>query len=299
MRNLLSVSIAAAALMLVLGGSHAVAADTAVDRTVKADPGGTVVVENVAGDVQVQGWDRPEVNVTGRLQSGVERLDVTADGPRTNVRVVVPKGASRNVEAFLVIKVPATSALDVSTVSADIKVADISGAERLRSVSGDMRVPVTGAATEIKTVSGDLMLQGNGAPADLHVSTVSGDVVLAHSAGALDLTTVSGDVSAELRPLASIRARSTSGDLRLRGQLTRDARVDMETVSGDVHIDTPAEAGFATEIGTFSGDIHNCFGAKAEEPEHGPGARLNIVRGAGGAKVRVKTLSGDVALCDR
>jgi DUF4097 and DUF4098 domain-containing protein YvlB len=299
MRSLLSGSVAAAAFVLVFGSVDAVAADTPVDRTVKADPRGSVVVENVAGDVQVQGWDRDEVSVTGRLQSGVERLDVTADGPRTNVRVVVPKNTSRNVEAFLVIKVPRASTLDVSTVSADIKVTETTGAERLRSVSGDMRAPVNGVESELKTVSGNLVLQGNGQPADLHVSTVSGDVMLTHGAGSLDLTTVSGDVSAELRPLASLRMRSTSGDFKLRGQLAREARVDMETVSGDVRIDAPSDAGFATEISTFSGDINNCFGTKAEEPEHGPGARLNIVRGAGGAKLRVKTLSGDVALCDR
>ncbi len=43
----------------------AFANEGSIDRTVKADPKGEVVISNVSGAVDVQGWDRNEVQVTG------------------------------------------------------------------------------------------------------------------------------------------------------------------------------------------------------------------------------------------
>jgi len=57
------------------------------------------------------------------------------------------------------------------------------------------------------------------------------------------------------------------------------------------------------EVSTFSGDITNCMGKEAERvSKYGPGRRLNGTRGAPGsdeAKVRLKTMSGDVECVTR
>jgi hypothetical protein len=56
--------------------------------------------------------------------------------------------------------------------------------------------------------------------------------------------------------------------------------------------------GFSFEVSTFSGDISNCFNAPVTKS--GPvGQSLSGTRGDGSGHVRLKTMSGDIQLCDR
>src|SRR5262245_60581902 len=76
------------------------------DQTVQADPKGTVEISNVAGRVNVVGWDRSEVKVTGNLGEGVERVEVKGSGNRTFVKVVLPHMSTHDGDADLDIQVP-------------------------------------------------------------------------------------------------------------------------------------------------------------------------------------------------
>jgi hypothetical protein len=277
------------------------AADTEVNRRVPATPGGTVVISNVAGSLTIVGSADPEVVVTGELGKGVERLDLLAEGDRTIVKVVLPKGLRGGQgNADLLVRLPAASRLEVSTVSADIQVDRVTGSQRLQSVSGDVRALGIEGNAEIRSVSGDIEARGRGRPAQVRLSTVSGNAIFSEGAGDLDAVSVSGDLTLEIDRASAVRVRTTSGNLRLRGNLAAAATVDIETVSGDLELSLPASGGLAAEVETFSGDLENCFGAKAEPVgRYGPGERLNVRRGDGGARLRVRTMSGNVSLCDR
>jgi hypothetical protein len=54
------------------------------------------------------------------------------------------------------------------------------------------------------------------------------------------------------------------------------------------------------DIESFSGDIEGCLADKVERvSKYGPGVRLNVRTVEAGARVRAKTLSGDIDICDR
>ena len=290
------------ALLLMLVASAAVCAssDRDFDRTVAAQPQGVVDISNVAGSVEVRGWDRAEVSVHAEIGDGVERVDVNMEGGRTIIKVVLPHNSAGHGEAKLHVQIPKGSELDVSAVSADITSSGVQGMQRLSAVSGDVSAELYGGDLELKTVSGDVHLKGHGQPAKLHVSTVSGDVHLEHGAGDLEAGTVSGTLVATLDTARSVRVRSTSGDLRFDGHLTRGAPIDASTVSGDLNVRASADGGFAYEVSSFSGDITDCFGEKSERTSrYGPGTVLQGTRGEGTGHIRLKTMSADVQLCDR
>jgi len=96
-----------------------------------------------------------------------------------------------------------------------------------------------------------------------------------------------------------VRARTTSGDLHFEGKLTRGADLDATSVSGDLKVRASAEAGYSYEARSVSGDITNCFAAQPVERHHGSGHTLEGTRGEGAGHVRLKTLSGEIQLCDR
>ena len=265
-----------------------------------ADPAGTVEIVNVAGTIEVSGWDQPTVDVSGTIGERVERVDINNSGNRTTVRVVLPSGNSWNGSgdasaAHLKIRVPQKSALEVSLVSADLRISGVSGNQHLKTVSGDIAGDVTGNL-EANTVSGDVRLAAHSSHTT-QLQTVSGDINLSGADGDLQVNTVSGDAQLVLGALTRAHLETVSGDLHVTGALAAGGQLDATSVSGDVRVDftTAPDADF--DVQTFSGDISNCFGPKPVEEHYGPGNRLNFTNGKGGGRVHIDSKSGDVTLC--
>jgi DUF4097 and DUF4098 domain-containing protein YvlB len=298
MPNVLRLS---AALFLLLAVTAAYAAnDRTFDREVPAQPRGIVDVSNVTGTVEVSGWDRSEVSVHAELGSGVDRVEVNSEGGHTGIKVILPHTSGHGADARVQVKIPKDSELNVSAVSADITTKGVLGVQRLNTVSGDIGAELGGADVELKTVSGNVKAHGHGQPAHLRLSTVSGDVNLEHGAGDVEASTVNGTLIVSLDSAHSLRARTTSGHVRFAGKLTAGAELEATSVSGDLEVRASADGGFAYEVSSFSGDISDCFNASsARVSKYGPGTRLDGKRGEGAGHVRLKTMSGDVRLCDR
>lgn len=293
-------TVLASTLLLAAGTGARAAPDTNFEKTVSAQPRGVVDISNVGGSVVVTGWDRPEVSVRAELRGDVERVEVSGDGGRTIIKVVLPHYSGHGGEADLHVQIPKDSELDISAVSADVSSSGVLGVQRLSAVSGDVSAELAGSDLELKTVSGNVRLKGHGKPARLHVTTVSGDVHLDHGAGDLEMSTVSGTLVVSLDSARSVRARTTSGDLRFDGRLARGATFDAVAVSGDLNVRASADGGYAYEVSSFSGDISNCFDAHSERTsKYGPGSTLQGTRGEGAGRMHLKTMSGDVQLCDR
>jgi DUF4097 and DUF4098 domain-containing protein YvlB len=272
------------------------------EQHIAADLHGEIDVSNVAGTVDISAWDKPEVEVKADVSSS-QRVQVESDKSRRISIVVKGRAGSGwfggDHGATLRLRVPSGSEINLSAVSADVHSRGVTGRQSLQTVSGEIQADIADA--EVKTVSGDLRLKGSGAPQRMRINSISGDVTLTNAAGDLEATTVSGDLRATLGAAHTINMRSTSGALQFTGRLAHDGSLEAQTVSGEVKLQLPAESGYDYEIRSFSGDIEDCFGQKAERTStYGPGTRLMGTRGqAGAARLRVKTLSGDISLCDK
>ena len=264
-----------------------------------ADPAGTVEIINVEGAIEVSGWDQAMVDVSGTIGDKVERVEVTSSANRTTVRVVVPSSGgswSGGNDAHLKIRVPRNSALDVSLVSADLRISGVSGNQQLRTVSGNI-LGDAGGDLQVNTVSGDVNLTAH----DGHhaqFKTVSGDVKVSGTDGDFTLNTVSGDAMVTLGDLTRAQLETVSGDISVvAGTLAAQGQLDATSVSGDLQVRFAAPPDADIEVQTFSGDINNCFGPKPSEEKYGPGSRLNFRSGKGGGRVHIDSKSGDVGIC--
>src|SRR5579862_2806326 len=205
MRSPLLVSAA----VLALGAGTAVHASDS-DQQVNADPRGIVEVSNFSGRVDVTVWDQPRVSVHANTSDGTNNVDVRGDHGRTTITVRMHGGMSWGGvgNADLDIKIPKTSELDVTSVSADVNSKGVLGVQRLKTVSGSIRADISSSDVEAKTVSGNVFLRGDGKPASIHMTSISGGIRLEHGAGDLEATTVSGDLEVQLEPGRSVRVRT-------------------------------------------------------------------------------------------
>jgi len=286
----------AGALLMLLTATAAYAA--VFDRQVPAQPRGVVEISNFSGNIEVSGWDRSEVSVHAELAGGVEGVAVSSEGGHTSIKVRTEASVSQG-GARLQVKIPKESELDVSAMSAHVSTSSVLVIQRLITVSGNVTAEIAGADVELKTVSGTVQVKGRGQPARLRASTVSGDLHLQHGGGDIEVGTINGALIVSLDGARSVRARTTSGDLRLDGTLSHGATLEASSISGSLTVRTAADGGFAYEVSSFSGGISDCFNASPEHTQYGPGSRLSGTRGTGAGHVRLRTLSGNVQLCDR
>ena len=289
----------ASTLLMLLGATAASAASgTTFDRQVPAHPRGVVEISNFSGDIEVSGWDRAEVSVHAEMAGSIEGVAVSSEGGHTSIKVR-QAGAFAHSEARLQVKIPRDSELNVSAVSAPVSTSGVLGVQRLSAVSGNITAEIAAADVELKTVSGSVQVKGRGQPARLRASTVSGDLHLEHGGGDIEVGTVNGTLIASLDGAHSVRARTTSGDLRLNGTFSHGATLEASSVSGNLSVHTGADGGYAYEVSSFSGEISDCFNATPEHTQYGPGSRFRGTRGEGAGRVRLNTMSGNVQLCDR
>lgn len=272
-------------------------AGTPINERKDADPRGEVEISNVAGEVTVEGWGRAEVEVTGELGDGVERLDFIRDGKVTIIKVVLPeRGRSKGTQ--LNVKVPKDSTLSVSVVSADIEVRGVLASQSINAVSGDVDVELGRGDSQVSTVSGDVDVRGTRQPGALSITAVSGDIAVSNIVGELDASTVSGDIDVENGNLGRLRASTTNGDIDVRSDIGPKGRVDLETTNGDVELVINGKDDVNLVVDTLNGDIDNCFGidGKRSNPA-GPGSELRYRSGGNQRRLGVRTLNGDVEVC--
>ena len=285
---------------LVLMFSPGSFAATSVDEHRPASPQGSVEIDNVAGLIEVQGWDKSEVAVTGSIGKDVERVDVTGDGNRTSVRVILPNGGHWGMhdgEAHLVVRVPANSSVSVSLVSSDLRISAVRGALELRSVSGEISGE-GGGDVRANTVSGDIHLIANAATR-IEVKAISGDIKVSGGNTDIEATTVSGDAQLTLGTVGRARFKSVSGSITASLATAPDVQIEGETISGDIKLRFANEPSADFDVQTLSGDIENCFGPKPVEARHGPGKRLTFKAGDTSGRVRITSNSGEVELCTK
>lgn len=211
-------------------------AATPIDETRPLDPRGSVEISNVKGRIEVRVWDQPQVRIGGTLGEGVERLQVRGDHNKLEINVRYPRNARNTGPTMLVIDVPRQASLEVDSVAAAV---DVSG--------------VAGDELDVESVSGAVAVVG--APREAQVSSVSGSIRLNLNSRTVDVETVSGDISLRGRISGEIDVESVSGDIDIDTRGQRARRIETSSVSGDADVRAGLASGGSISAESVSGSI--------------------------------------------
>lgn len=292
-------SLLATALLLCAGQA---VADTPIDQTRKLDADAHVSIDNVKGEVTINAWDRNQIRITGTLGDGARPLQITGDSHDLSIKVQGPAHSgwfswgndTRMGPTELNVQVPRRVTVRVNTVSADVDAAGLHGGDiDIDTVSGRVHVNADSPQVSIHSVSGNVQLDGHAQHARLE--TVSGDVLASRVSREAKVQTVSGDATISGGPFRSASLSTVSGDLQLRGGPDGDGDIDIDSMSGDVRLDLPADTTAQLHASTFSGSLRSDMG-KVIHSEHGPGSKLETQIGNGDARIKIQTFSGDLRI---
>lgn len=257
-------------------------AATPINQTRPLDVRGRVEIENLKGKVEVVAWDRPEVKLAGSLGDGVEKLSVEGDGRVLRIKVQYPS-RNRNAEpSHLVVQMPLLADLEVETVSADIGVTGMASRE-----------------LGLESVSGDIV--ANGAPRRGEISSVSGDIRLAMNGPDLRVETVSGQLIVQGRLDGTVALESVSGDIRLDTLGERVRKLSASSVSGDMDLGAALAEDGEVRMESVSGDLRLRLPASLSAQVSGesfsgdlaaPGAKIQKEEFGPGSSFRVRYGAG-------
>jgi len=255
------------------------------DVTVQGRPAGSVDVHVFSGAVHVSTWTQNAIHVRGHFNPDCH-VDVSPSGERQEIRLTCSHGPG---EGDLEVQLPQGSAVDVRTMSADVSIRDVNGAVHAQTISGDI-VLRGGAPSEIdlRSTSGTITAETSSASTRAH--SISGDVHIAGVRGRASIRTVSGDCTLRGGEFASVEIETVSGDVVFEGAAT--GTFDAQSHSGDITLHLPATTGADVEMHTTSGDLVIDMGSGRKSAERELVARI----GPGGARLRLHSYSGDVAV---
>lgn len=244
-----------------------------LDKRFAASPGGTLTVDNINGDITVQGGG-DQVIIHADLHIEVitrEELDRIVNAEKEAVQqqaggiVITAAGTPANIKRDLTITVPEKFNLHLNARQGDIQVQRVSGQIQLNSAGGDIELKEAGGVVEVKTAGGDLDFDGvhgslrastAGGDVDLKnifsesvINTAGGDIDLLNAKNKIELTTAGGDL--QLQKIAgSLKAQTMGGDITLTD--VQGESVQLTTMGGDIDV---VNCRSALQVSTHGGDI--------------------------------------------
>ncbi len=267
-----------------------------------ASPTVHVRISNIAGSVNVVGWDRNEVQVGGELGDGAKPLAITGSSGSLTVKVEAQSGSgwfnwsgdSKMSPTLLELHVPRAASVDVDVISAALVINGTSGGTiQVSTVSGKVRINAHTPSLKVDSVSGGIELAGHVDQA--RVQTVSGEILAPVLGSQASLQTISGRIDAAGGPWQKLTLSTVSGDAQLAGATAANGSVQIDSMSGDVKLLLPSNSVGRLHASSFSGDLRSDFGTPTHA-EHGPGSSLDVRLGDGKGKIHVETFSGDLRI---
>lgn len=205
-------------------------------RTVPLEPGGTIQLENGLGDIDIRGWDRPEVEITaeneedapfrGRIWSTGRRLaapevEVLSEGQTVRIRVLLPERERdiRSVRFYL--SVPKSVNLDgIRGREGDVAIGDLYGMVRIEMGRGQVHVENFSGPLEVTLGRGSVDAEVLDLRPDdkVRISAADGDIALFLAADTVARiqATAGAEVESEFDPGRAAKERSV--DARIGGE---------------------------------------------------------------------------------
>ena len=216
------------------------------NQTYPLQPGGSFELQNVNGPVQVEGWDRNEVEIHAvkiakEKQADLERVSIEVDAKPAEVSVVTryPQNEGVEVAVEYTVHVPHNAHVEhLGTVNGTVKIAGVDSVADLHTVNGNIEVYEGGGCLHARTTNGNVHLEllrfqdEKGMTAE----TTNGSVVLAvplDTQANLEARSMNGSFYSEL-PLSlesSLRPREMRGRYGKGG-----APIKLNTVNGGIQV---------------------------------------------------------------
>ncbi|WP_317933464.1 DUF4097 family beta strand repeat-containing protein [Halioxenophilus sp. WMMB6] len=271
-----------------------------VDEVKETSSSPTVHIDNVRGSITIKSWDKNQVGVQGRLDDQTEKFVFEVKGNSVKIVVDSPShpaewddrwGRSRG--SNLTIYMPIKANIDAEGFSTDFKISAVTGEIEIETVSGDIEITGNRSRLDLETVNGDVVIEDH--EGIVFAESVSGDIDYNGFATRIELESVQGDIQVNnMGELAEGEFNSVSGDIDTKTHTDKRPHLKYNAVSGDIDVSFLSVLSAKIEIETMSGDITNDLTEDKPDRQRWMGNSLEFSVGDADGDISISTVSGNV-----
>lgn len=267
------------------------ATGAAADTVLEIRRGDRVLVNDLAGRVEVVAWGEARMSLTGGREE-VRDLRLRRDGDR--ILVEGTEGRQRGKQADLRLRLPAWAPVEIRGRRTDVSVEGMAGELEVHVVEGDIRVRDAGGVAVLTTVEGSIEVDG----AAGRVSALSrgDDVVMRRVRGEVEAQSGSGDIRLEEMAASRVRAETLDGDLLYQGIFAPSGSYTFSVHDGDADVVIPVGADVRVRVATFDGEFSSEIPVVLQS--YGGRGLFEFTLGRGQAALEVQVFDGEIRLLD-
>lgn len=238
--------------------------------------GGHLDLTNVNGTVEVVGWDRNSIDISGTkyapdngsLDQVKIKVDANGDTARISTEAPITHGWRHgNYGVNYRIRVPRRIRLDrLETTNGQIRAEDLEGGGRVSSTNGRLSLTHLVGDYRVSTTNGSIELQE--CSGDEKAETTNGSIRGRQKAGAIEADSTNGSIDLMLEQPGDhkpIRISTTNGGVTLALAQYRDNPIKAETTHGAVNVRLPGDTNALLNAETSMGSISNDFSLSSTE----------------------------------
>jgi hypothetical protein len=246
--------------------------------------GGRLYMENFNGAVEISGWDKDSIDISGTKHAGTQsaldamKVDVVVSGDSVRIRTIRPSERWGNMGVRYTIRVPRRTTLE--------KISTSNGAINVSGIQGPVRIITSNGAVRADNLEGGL-----------EASTSNGAVHADNIRGGLEATTSNGAIEASLMGASDgrpIRLRTSNGSVDLTLDEVGVGGATVSTSNSTITMHLPPGIAANVDASTSNGSINNDFEAAfrgRSDKRH-----LEGEIGSGGPKLSLSTSNGRINL---
>ena len=245
-------------------------------------PGGRVSIENLNGSVEVTGWDKDTIEITGAKYAATEdllralKIDIQQSSDAISIRTVRPSAVRGNYGARYRLRVPRRVELErIASSNGHVEARDIEGPARIRTSNGGVRILNTKGSLEIETSNGSIDVNDHRGAITGHTSNARVSV---------DLT--------EPEQGTPIRLESSNGGISLKVRSFNRNSIRLSTSNASINLTLPDNVGAQLRADTSNGHISSDLPVQGTMKKTHADGQI----GAGGPSVELSTSNGSISL---
>ncbi len=228
-------------------------------KTHSLQAGGYFSLENINGDVTIEGWKKNEVTISAVKKGESKDLD------RIKIAIHLDKHEGKEW-------------IHIETEYLEPRGGFLSFLNSAGSIDYTIKAPFDAILEDIELVNGNLKVTG--------------------ITGYLSLGTVNGSITAT-GMASSAWVETVNGNLDLSFDKMSDGQsVDLGSVNGAIVLRIPAKANAQVDAETLNGNVSNEFGLAVEKGQW-VGRSMEGLMGSGGARIALETVNGNIDIKKR
>jgi len=268
-------------LAVTLGLPRAAGAER-VERVFPASEDVTVELRNLHGQVTVQSWNRPQVQVIALRRSQAVETHIEQSENRIHVHTHLLQSSAPAGERAVDYEIWAPP-------GARLHLYQETGTLRVESFFQDVIVETVAAGVYLRNLNGHTS-----------VKTLNGSVTAERCTGRLDAASISGTLRFLDTDTERLVANTTSGDIYYQGDFQRGGSYDFINHEGLIELLLPATASFELDARSVQGEVVNELPLRPRSHGRVPqGSVMKSLLGTvhtGAALVRATSFSGTIRL---